>query len=123
MTVRIVRGTWHGLWYRSDVRLMMFYIEVNGKEELLVALMPVACKATCQDDFDLSDGKAMCKLDCLSCQHAKILTPMTFEELEKVHRITFSTEAPAIGPLSIDEIWGHVKGPIPLRVLTRAGRL
>lgn len=118
MTIRVIKDARAGMGYRSDIRLMMFYLEVGGKERLLVALMPFGCKAENQDDFDVNvtSHTAHCRRDCRSCQFSRILEPMTFEEIEIRHGIRFNREPPPMSTLTASEIWCRVKFPPPASV-------
>jgi len=97
---------------------MMFYIEANDKERLLVALMPFGCTAESQDDFDVcaQSHTARCKRGCRSCQFARVLEPMTFEEIEARHGIRFNRDPPPMPTLTAPEIWCRVKFPPPASV-------
>lgn len=117
MTIRIIRDIKAGYGYRTDVRLMMFYVEEGGKEKLLVALMPFGCSAQDESDFEVSVEShiARCTRNCKSCQFSRVLEPMGFEELESRHGISFPGEI-KLPPLTATEIWSRVKFPPPASV-------
>lgn len=112
LTIHIIRDAKVGLGYRTDIRLMTFYIEVDGEERLLVALMPHGCLATDQSDFSSVGGRTTCRLNCQSCQFDRQLELMTFEQLAEKHNIQFANSY-IITPLTAHDIWDRVDFPSP----------
>ncbi|MEI6144485.1 MAG: hypothetical protein WCP91_02715 [Candidatus Berkelbacteria bacterium] len=76
--------------------IVAFYIEVDGSETMLAALLPLGCKASGESNFSVVDNRAVCKMDCPSCQLAQPLELVTLEELQPRHGLQFTQTLPTV---------------------------
>jgi len=76
-----------GMGYRTPIRLVLFYLDIEGQEIQRVALLPFGCKAISSNDFCIENGNALCCHVCPRCQSGRRLALTDIEQIVEEYGI------------------------------------